>query len=197
MRPRLCAGGGDTILAGKRNDRRFPHRKRRAKMKYIRQWHVSDAHDLATALNNKSIQDHLRDGIPFPYTEADAADYIDSVLTASTDAQYVWAIQTGGKAIGSIGIFRKENVHYRTAEMGYYLAEPYWGQGIMTEAVKEACRFVFAHTDIVRIFAEPYAHNSASCKVLEKAGFQLEGVLQKNAVKNGEIVDMMLYALIK
>ena len=166
-------------------------------MKYIRTWDVGDAIDLAQAMNNKKIQDNLRDGIPFPYTQEDAAEFISSTHNAPMDSQYSWAIQANGKAIGSIGIFRKDNIHSRTAEMGYYIAEPYWGQGLATNAVEEACAYVFANTDIIRIFAEPFSHNIASCRVLEKAGFVLEGVLKKNAIKNGETIDMNMYALIK
>lgn len=165
-------------------------------MTYIRSWTPNDAPDLAAALNNKKIQDNLRDGLPYPYTEKDAADYICSVLAAPPDAQYAWAIQVDGRAVGSIGIFRRDNIHFRTAEMGYYLAELHWGRGIMTAAIKEACQYIFTHTDIIRIFAEPYAHNLASCRVLEKCGFVLEGVLRSNAVKNGQILDMKMYSLI-
>ena len=99
--------------------------------------------------------------------------------------------------IGSIGVFRQDNIHYRTAEMGYYMGEKYWGRGYMTEAVKLVCDFVFENTDIIRIFAEPLAYNTASCRVLEKAGFMFEGVLRSNAYKNGNIVDMKMYALVK
>lgn len=81
--------------------------------------------------------------------------------------------------------------------MGYYIGEPYWGQGFGTSAVKQVCNYIFANTDIIRIFAEPFAYNTTSCRVLEKAGFQLEGILQKNAVKNGQILDMKMYAKIK
>jgi len=94
-------------------------------------------------------------------------------------------------------VFRQGNVHYLTAELGYYIAEPYWGKGIMTEAVRQMCAYVFDHTDIIRIFAEPFAFNQASCRALEKAGFQFEGVLRKNAVKNGQQVDMKMYAILR
>ena len=63
--------------------------------------------------------------------------------------------------------------------------------------MRQACSRVFADTDILRIYAEPFARNAASCRVLEKAGFQLEGTLRKNAVKNGEVLDMKLYALVR
>ena len=108
-----------------------------------------------------------------------------------------FAVTVDNKAIGSITVFRQENIHKLTAELGYYIAEEYWGKGIMTEAVKQICEYVFNNSDIIRIFAEPFADNTASCRVLEKAGFQLEGVLKSNALKNGKIIDMKMYALIK
>ena len=109
---------------------------------------------------------------------------------------FAFAIVLGSRVIGSIGIVRQENIHRQTAELGYYLAEEYWGQGLMTEAVKKACQAVFEKSDILRIFAEPFVGNAASCRVLEKAGFQYEGTLRSNAVKNGRVVDMKLYALL-
>ena len=99
--------------------------------------------------------------------------------------------------IGSIGVFRQENIHFQTAQLGYYIGEPYWGNGYMTSAIKQICKYVFEHTDIIRIYAEPFAHNIASCRALEKAGFQYEGTLKSNAVKCDSVVDMKMYALIK
>lgn len=99
--------------------------------------------------------------------------------------------------VGSIGVFRRENIHFRTAEIGYYIAESHWGKGIGTNALKQICQKVFETTDIVRIFAEPFSDNLASCHILEKAGFQREGTLRKNAIKNGQFKDMQMYALIK
>ena len=119
------------------------------------------------------------------------------MLAADEDETFAFAVTADGKVIGSIGAFRQGNIHRQTAELGYYIGEEYWGKGIMTEAVKQLCAHVFAHTDILRIFAEPFAHNLASCRVLEKAGFQYEGTLRCNAVKNGKILDMKLYARLK
>jgi len=150
---------------------------------YLREWKIEDAPDLAAAINNKKVLDNLRDGIPYPYTEKDAAEFIAATLSAEKDSQYAFAICLESKAIGSIGVFRKDNVHRYTAEMGYYIAEPHWGKGIMSEAVRQMCAFIFEHTDIVRVFAEPYAHNDASCRVLEKAGLNFEGILRQNALK--------------
>ena len=163
----------------------------------LREWKPEDAPALTAAINNKKVLDNLRDGIPYPYTEKDAGEFIRAMLAAEKDSQYAFAITYDGQVVGSIGVFRKENVHRLTAELGYYIAEPYWGKGITTEAIRRICAFVFGNTDIVRIFAEPYAHNTASCRVLEKAGFQLEGILRRNAIKNGQLVDMKLYAILR
>lgn len=163
----------------------------------IRPWRLEDATDLAAALNNPKIHKNLRDGLPLPYTLADAESYIRAMLCAVPDSQYAFAITVQDKAIGSIGVFRQQNIHRRTAELGYYVAEPYWGHGITTCAVQTLCNFLFDSTDILRIYAEPFAHNAASCRVLEKSGFVYEGTLRKNAVKNGEVVDMKMYAIVK
>ena len=163
----------------------------------IRKWQLSDAKDLAIALSNRKVQDNLRDGLPYPYTEQDGADYISAMLSANEDETFAFAITADNKVVGSIGVFRQGNIHRQTAELGYYVAEEYWGGGIMTEAVKQICEYVFSKSDILRIYAEPFAFNIASCRVLEKAGFQYEGTLRKNAVKNGKIIDMKMYSLIK
>lgn len=163
----------------------------------IRKWELSDAKELAAALSNKKVQDNLRDGLPYPYTEQDGTDYISAMLSTDENETFAFAITVEGKVIGSIRIFRQGNIHRQTAELGYFIAEDYWGKGIMTEAVKQICEYVFDKSDIIRIYAEPFAYNDASCRVLEKAGFQYEGTLRSNAVKNGEVIDMKMYSLLK
>lgn len=162
----------------------------------IRKWALSDAKDLAVALSNTKIQDNLRDGLPYPYTEQDGVDFISAMLSADENETFAFAITTDSKVIGSIGVFRQGNIHRQTAELGYYVAEEYWGKGIMTEAVKQICKYVFDKSDIIRIYAEPFAYNAASCRVLEKAGFQYEGTLRSNAIKNGKVIDMKMYSLL-
>ena len=163
----------------------------------IRKWKLTDAKDIAVALSNKKIQDNLRDGLPYPYSEQDGIDYISSMLSANEDETFAFAITLDDKVIGSIGVFRQQNIHRQTAEMGYYIAEEYWGKGIMTDAVKQICEYVFKNSDILRIYAEPFAYNTGSCRVLEKAGFQYEGTLRNNAVKNGKVIDMKMYSLLR
>ena len=161
----------------------------------LRKWRASDAKDLAAALNNEKILNNLRDGLPFPYAEQDAADYISAMLASDANDTFAYAITVNDRAIGSIGAFRQSNIHRQTAELGYYLAEEYWGRGIMTDAIRQLCGIVFETTEILRIFAEPFSYNTGSRRVLEKAGFCYEGTMKSNAVKNGKVLDMTLYSL--
>lgn len=163
----------------------------------IREWKLSDAEDLAKAIDNLSVQNNLRDGLPYPYTENDAKCYINAMLAEDKNNTLAFAICYDGKVVGSIGVFRQKNIHCKTAELGYYISEEYWGKGIATQAVKLICDYVFENTDILRIFAEPFAFNVASCRVLEKAGFTFEGTLRSNAVKCGKVCDMKMYSLIR
>ena len=161
----------------------------------LRKWRLSDAEDLAAALNNEKILNNLRDGLPFPYTEQNARDYIASILSQDENETFAYAITVDDKAVGRIGAFRQSNIHRQTAELGYYLAEEYWGKGLMTEAIKKICKIIFDTTDILRIYAEPFAYNIGSRRALEKAGFALEGIMKNNAVKNGKVLNMALYSL--
>lgn len=161
----------------------------------LRKWRLSDAEALAAALNNEKVRNNLRDGLPTPYTTSDARDYIISMLSSDENSTFAYAITIDDRAIGSIGAFRQGNIHRQTAELGYYLAEEYWGRGIMTDAIAQLCGIVFETTDILRIFAEPFSYNTGSRRALEKAGFQLEGIMKNNAVKNGKVLDMALYSL--
>ncbi len=163
----------------------------------IRKWKLSDAKDLAIALSNRKVQNNLRDGLPYPYTEQDGKDYISDMLSANEYDTFAFAVTADNKVVGSIGVFRQGNIHRQTAELGYYVAEEYWSRGIMTEAIKQICEYVFSKSNILRIYAEPFAYNIASCRVLEKAGFQYEGTLRSNAVKNGEVIDMKMYSLLR
>lgn len=163
----------------------------------IRECRIEDKSELAINLNNLNVLNNLRDGLPYPYTEQDAEDYIRAMLSADKNSTFAFAITLNDKVIGSIGVFRQDNIHSMTAEMGYYIGEPYWGNGYMTSAIKQVCKYVFNNSDIIRIYAEPFIHNIASCRALEKAGFQCEGILRSNAVKCGQVVDMKMYALIK
>lgn len=113
------------------------------------------------------------------------------------ERQICRAIAAGGRTVGSIGIFLGSDVYEKTGELGYWLAEQEWGKGIMTAAVKQLCEEAFAGYDLLRIYAEPYAHNTGSRRVLEKAGFKLEGVMKRSVYKNGQVFDFCVYALLR
>lgn len=162
----------------------------------LREWRIEDARALTEIMNNKNVLDNLRD-LPLPYTEKNGLDYINLCLNADKSSRFDFAVVSGEQVVGSISVLRQPNIHRRTAELGYCIGENFWNKGVATEAVGQVCKYVFESTDIVRIYAEPFAENAASCRVLEKNGFELEGVLRKNAVKNGVLRDMKMYSLIK
>ena len=160
----------------------------------IRPWRPEDAPAIVEALNDPGVHDNLRDGLPWPYTEADALEYIAAM---QDEGAYAFAITEDDAAVGSIKLSRQGNIHSRTAELGCYVVRRRWGQGIGTEALRLACKFAFEQTDLMRIFAEPFTENAASRRAIEKNGFTLEGIMRKNAVKNGVVRDMCMYALVK
>jgi ribosomal-protein-alanine N-acetyltransferase len=162
----------------------------------LRKWRPEDAGSIVKYADNKKIADNLRDGFPHPYSLSDAQNFIKN-MGPDSDVRICLAIEIGGEAAGSIGVFLKEDVYRKSAEIGYWLGEPFWGQGVITDAIREICEIAFGKFDIVRIYAEPYAYNTGSRRALEKAGFTLEGVLKKSVCKNGEIFDSCIYALVK
>jgi ribosomal-protein-alanine N-acetyltransferase len=161
----------------------------------LRPWCTQDDAAIAKYANNRAIWLNLRDGFPHPYSIEDARNFLNAAINQHPDTFY--AIATPEEAIGSIGITILSDVHRLTAELGYWLAEPYWGRGVMSEAVRAFTDYAFERFGLVRIFAEPYARNAASCRVLEKAGFSLEGRMRRAAIKDGQQTDMFLYARIR
>ena len=161
----------------------------------IRDWVKEDAAALTKHANNQKIAVNLRDRFPYPYTLSDAKSFLNRIT--SEMPRTVFAIATKTEAIGSIGLMMGQDVHRFTAELGYWLAEPYWGQGIMTSAVIAITEFGFRELGLNRIYAEPYASNPASVRVLEKAGFEFEGRLCASVVKNGKVLDQLMYAKVR
>ncbi len=163
----------------------------------LREWKTEDEESLARAADNPNIAKNLRNVFPSPYTLDDARQYIRDSIAGAEKRQLSYAIAVDGQAVGSIGIFVKDDVYEKSAELGYWLAEEYWHQGIMSGAVKSICREAFAKFDIVRIFAEPFADNAGSRGVLEKAGFTCEGTMRNGVYKSGEIHSYCMYALLR
>jgi len=161
----------------------------------IRDWRKDDAASIARYANNRNVAMWLRDRFPYPYTIYDAEGFLSAV--ARQDPRVSFAVTTRHEAIGGIGLDMGADVHRFTAELGYWLGEPFWGRGIMSEAVAEFTAWAFGHLDLYRIHASVFATNGASARVLEKAGFECEGRVRASVFKNGQILDQFLYAKIK
>jgi len=161
----------------------------------IRRWRPEDEASLAKHANNRKIWLGLRDLFPHPYTSQDAHEFLQRVT--AKELQTVFCIDISGAAVGGLGIRIGEDVHRYTGELGYWLSEDFWGQGVVSEAVPAVTEYCFEKYALRRIFAEPYANNPASARVLEKAGFTLEGRLKNNVFKNAQILDSLLYAKTK
>lgn len=163
----------------------------------LRPWQLTDAEPIAAAANNPSIAANLRNMFPSPYTLADAEWFVGDCIAQGEARQLMRTIVIDGTAAGSISISVKDDVYEKSAELGYWLAEKYWGKGIMTKAVRLICREAFDHFDILRVFAEPFAENVGSRRVLEKAGFTCEGIMRNGVYKNGRAQSYCMYALLR
>ena len=161
----------------------------------LRRLRPTDAAALARHGNNINVARHLRDRFPHPYTPGDAASFIEFAASLESDAAIV-AIEVGGEVAGVTGLTVGADVERFAAEIGYWLGEQYWGQGIATEAVSLLTTYAFDHLNLLRLFALPFADNAASVRVLEKAGYVREGLLRSSAVKYGRPRDQFLYAAV-
>lgn len=161
----------------------------------VRDWTPSDKTSLVRVANNRNVWRNLTHRFPHPYTDADADSWFALVEKDARPTH--WAIEVEGKAVGGIGVEFGEGVHAKSARFGYWLGEPYWGRGIMSAAARATSEHVFARFDIARLEAPVFEWNPASMRVLEKCGFVREGVLRQSILKDGQLIDAVLYARIR
>jgi len=161
----------------------------------VRSWRKDDLDALLRHANNPKIAANLRDQFPHPYTRRDAIDYLNYVRTIEVETSF--AVEYGDEAVGGIGFKLGLDIARLSAEVGYWLSEAYWGRGLTTRAVSATVDWAFEHYKLTRIFAMAFSHNVASMRVLEKAGFEREGVLRRSAIKNGVVLDQVLYAKVR
>lgn len=161
----------------------------------LREWRMEDLNSLVKYANNPHIADYLTDRYPHPYGMKDGIKFIK--MASSQNPGRIFAIEIEGHAAGAIGLEPREDIHRLNAELGYWLAEPFWGRGIMTAVIKEMVDYGFKTFEINRIYARPFGSNQASHRVLEKAGFRLEARLEQVLVKNGRFEDELIYAIRK
>ena len=160
----------------------------------VRSWRTSDVESLVAQANNWKIWINLRDRFPHPYTRRDGQRFIKMAREAQPES--LFAIEVNGAAVGGIGFVPQQDVERMSAEIGYWLGEPFWGRGVVTEAVIAVTRHAIEHYGYTRLFAVPFASNIGSARVLEKAGYVLEARLRRSAIKNGQIIDQLQYAFI-
>jgi ribosomal-protein-alanine N-acetyltransferase len=162
----------------------------------LRPWSRADVDSLAKHADNRAIWLNLRDRFPHPYTRADAESWVD-LCSAQTGEPTNLAIAFEGEAVGAIGLEPQADVHRLTAEIGYWLGEPFWGRGLATEALFAMTAHAFARFPFERLHAAVFDWNCASARVLEKAGYAFEGRLKRSIFKDGRMCDALLYARLR
>ncbi len=167
----------------------------KAKRFILRPYRKGDEESLVKNINDKKVSRYMTPRVPYPYTKKDAMQWLGQCRAyARTKKGYPFAIIIDNKVIGSVSL---ENIDLHKAELGYWLGRKYWGQGIMTEAVKMVTHFGFHKLELKRIYARAVVHNKASQKVLEKNGFSYEGLLRKDFYRNGKTFHTKLYAKVR
>jgi [ribosomal protein S5]-alanine N-acetyltransferase len=159
----------------------------------FRPWALSDIETLAQHANNKKIADNMRDRFSHPYTMEAAANFLEKAL--QFNPCQVFAVTANNEVCGSVGIFPKDDIERMNAEVGYWIAEPFWGRGIGTKALKFIIDYGFKTFAITRIFAIPFPHNIASQHVIQKSGMVLESVIKDCLIKNDVVMDEIIYAI--
>ncbi len=159
----------------------------------LRPFRITDAIPLALHANNRKIADNLNDGFPYPYTELHALEFIGSLKDDTTPA--ILAIVINDEPIGAVGVFPQTKVQRLNAEIGYWIGERYWGQGIATKVLIAMVRYVFENFNYIRLFTRPFPSNIASIRVIEKAGFTLEAKIKNGLCKNDMVFDELIYSI--
>jgi [ribosomal protein S5]-alanine N-acetyltransferase len=161
----------------------------------VRSWKRSDLDSLVRYANNRKVSINLRDIFPYPYTMRDALNWYEIVRDSEPETSF--AIAVAEEAVGGIGFTFETDVSRRSAEIGYWLGEEFWGRGIVTDALIAVSEHVFENYDICRLYAHVFEWNPASARVLEKAGYEYEGRMRKSVTKDGHTIDKLMYALVR
>lgn len=161
----------------------------------IRSYELTDKASLTKYANSENISKLLRDQFPFPYTEADAKAWLNYACNQERETHF--AIANRSELIGAVGIILQEDVNHYSAEIGYWVGEPFWGKGIASAALIAFTDYVFNNFNLNRIYANVFEGNSASEKVLIKAGYLKEATLRKAVFKEGKFLDQYVYGILK
>src|SRR5215469_5285597 len=161
----------------------------------VRSWRRDDLKSLVQHANNPKIAANLRDQFPHPYTRRDGIDFLEYAQTQDPESSF--AIEYNGEAVGGVGFLMGRDIARISAEMGYWLSEELWGRGIATRAVAAMSEWAFDNYKLTRLFAMVFVHNEASVRVLEKSGFERECLMRRSAIKQGVVLDQILFAKIR
>lgn len=161
----------------------------------LRSWRLDDQASLARHARSDRIWRNLKDRFPRHYTLDDARRWLQAAV--NQDPERALAIEVEGQAVGGIGIEPGTDVYRRSAEIGYWLGEDFWGRGIATEAVAAFTAYCFRQLGFERIHAGVFGWNRASIRVLEKCGYRLEGRRRNAVFKDGMLTDELLYAILR
>lgn len=163
----------------------------------LKNWSLEHIDEMVKNANNRNVSKNLRNIFPYPYTSLDAKNFIQFCQKYDKSKCLNLAITEDEKAIGGIGITIGNDIYSKSAEIGYWLGEEFWGKGIMTKAIKDMIDIAYSRYGINRIYAVVFLHNVASCRVLEKCGFIFEGTQKKSIYKDGYLYDSQIYALVR
>lgn len=161
----------------------------------VRSWESRDRDSIVRHANNRKVSINLRDRFPYPYTINDARNWLEMVVGHKPETSF--AIDVAGEAVGGIGFTLQPDIGYRSAEIGYWLGEEFWGRGITTDALIAVTNYAFSKFDLCRLYAHVFDGNDASARVLEKAGYAFEGRMRKSVTKEGKTIDQLMYAMIR
>jgi RimJ/RimL family protein N-acetyltransferase len=159
----------------------------------LRPWRAGDQTSLVRHANDREIWQNLRDQFPHPYTPADAESWVS--FASGQPQPTSLAIEVESEAVGGVSLRLHDDVERVTAEIGYWLGRDFWNRGVMTAAVRAMTAYGFQQFALTRIYAVPFAANTASHRVLEKTGYEREGVLRRSAIKDGKVTDQVLFAI--
>jgi ribosomal-protein-alanine N-acetyltransferase len=161
----------------------------------VRSWEWRDRDAIVRHANNRNVSINLRDRFPHPYTVNDARRWLEMVVGPKPATNF--AIDVAGEAVGGIGFTVQYDVARRSAEIGYWLGEDFWGRGIATEALIAVTDYAFSNYDVCRLYAHVFDWNGASARELEKAGYEFEGRMKKSVTKDGQTIDQLMYAMVR
>jgi RimJ/RimL family protein N-acetyltransferase len=161
----------------------------------LRAWRAADAESLARYANNERVWRNMSEAFPHPYSLALAQHWVDrGHIDLGGDN---WAIAFDDEAVGGCGLHQGAGGDRCNAEIGYWLGEPFWGRGVVTQVARVLTEQAFARPEVTRVFAPVHADNPVSMRVLQKNGFYREAELRRSALKAGHVIDRVQWARLR